>query len=246
MTLEALAGQLLWCGWGEAPEPDPCSYNEHARTLVEEIGVGGLVLFTRNLGAPADIAELTDELRRHAALPPLIGIDQEGGRVSRLPLPGMVFPGNMALGLIDAPELTRTVMRTIGEQLAALGIDVDFAPSVDVNHNPRNPIIGVRSFGDDPERVTRHGLAAVAGFRDAGLLPVVKHFPGHGDTGEDSHLELPTLRIDRARLDQVELPPFVAAIRAGAPAVMSTHILFPARASSPDCCGKSSASTASW
>jgi beta-N-acetylhexosaminidase len=228
MTLEALAGQLLWCGWGEAPEPDPCSYNEHARTLVEEIGVGGLVLFTRNLGAPADIAELTDELRRHAALPPLIGIDQEGGRVSRLPLPGMVFPGNMALGLIDAPELTRTVMRTIGEQLAALGIDVDFAPSVDVNHNPRNPIIGVRSFGDDPERVTRHGLAAVAGFRDAGLLPVVKHFPGHGDTGEDSHLELPTLRIDRARLDQVELPPFVAAIRAGAPAVMSTHILFPA------------------
>lgn len=228
MTLEALAGQLLWCGWGDAPEPAPRRYNDHARILVEEIGVGGLVLFTRNLGTPGEIAALTDELRRHAALPPLIGIDQEGGRVSRLPLPGMVFPGNMALGLIDDPELTRTVMRSIGEQLAALGIDVDFAPSVDVNNNPRNPIIGVRSFGEDPERVTRHGIAAVAGFRDAGVLPVIKHFPGHGDTGEDSHLELPTLRIDRSRLEAVELPPFAATLAHGAPAVMSTHILFSA------------------
>lgn len=228
MTLEQLAGQLLWCGWGDAPEPDPRSYNDHARTLVEEIGVGGMVLFTRNLGSPTEIAELTGELRRHAAMPPLIGIDQEGGRVSRLPLPGMVFPGNMALGLIDDLDLTRLVMRSIGEQLAALGLDVDFAPSVDVNHNPHNPIIGVRSFGDDPDRVGRHGIAAVAGLSDAGVLPVIKHFPGHGDTGEDSHLELPTLAIERSRLDTVELPPFAAAVAMGAPAVMSTHILFPA------------------
>lgn len=228
MTLEQLAGQLLWCGWGDAPEPEPRRYNDHARILVEEIGVGGLVLFTRNLGAPAEIAALTDELRRHAILPPLIGIDQEGGRVSRLPLPGLVFPGNLALGLIDDLDLTRRVMRSIGEQLAALGIDVDFAPSVDVNHNPRNPIIGVRSFGEDPELVSRHGVAAVAGFREAGVLPVLKHFPGHGDTAADSHLELPTLRVDRSRLDAIELRPFVAALAAGAPAVMSTHILFPA------------------
>jgi len=228
MTLEQLAGQLLWCGWGEAPEPEPRRYNDHARLLVEEIGVGGMVLFTRNLGTPAEIAELTDELRRHAAQPPLIGIDQEGGRVSRLPLPGMVFSGNMALGLIDDLDLTRLVTRSIGEQLAALGIDVDFAPSVDVNNNPRNPIIGVRSFGSDPELVSRHAVAAVAGLTDAGILPVIKHFPGHGDTGEDSHLELPTLNIERSRLDSVELRPFAEAIARGAPAVMSTHILFPA------------------
>ena len=228
MTLEQLAGQLLWCGWGETPEPDPRSYNDHARILVEEIGVGGLVLFTRNLGSPEEIAALTDELRRHAVLPPLIGIDQEGGRVSRLPLPGMVFPGNMALGLINDLELTRLVMRSIGEQLAALGIDVDFAPSVDVNNNPRNPIIGVRSFGADPDLVSRHGVVAVAGLQDAGVLPVIKHFPGHGDTGADSHLELPTLEVDRDRLHAVELPPFAAAVGLGAPAVMSSHILFPA------------------
>jgi beta-N-acetylhexosaminidase len=228
MKLEQLAGQLLWCGWGDAPEPAPRRYNDHARILVEEIGVGGLVLFTRNLGTPTEIAELTGELRRHAAVPLLIGIDQEGGRVSRLPLPGMVFPGNMALGLIDDLDLTRLVMRSIGEQLAALGIDVDFAPSVDVNNNPHNPIIGVRSFGDDPDLVGRHGVAAVAGFGDAGILPVIKHFPGHGDTGQDSHLELPTLAVERSRLDIVELPPFAAALVLGAPAVMSTHILFPA------------------
>lgn len=228
MTLEQLAGQLLWGGWGEAPEAEPRRYNDHARILVEELGVGGLVLFNRNLGSPAEIAELTDELRRHAALPPLIGIDQEGGRVSRLPLPGLVFPGNMALGLIDDLDLTRKVTRSLGEQLAALGIDVDFAPSIDVNNNPRNPVIGVRSFGEDPELVSRHGVAALTGFREAGILPVIKHFPGHGDTGEDSHLELPTLRIDRSRLDALELRPFIAALAAGAPALMSTHILFPA------------------
>jgi beta-N-acetylhexosaminidase len=105
---------------------------------------------------------------------------------------------------------------------------VDFAPSVDVNNNPRNPIIGVRSFGEDPEQVSRHGVAAVAGFREAGVLPVIKHFPGHGDTAADSHLELPTLRVDRSRLHAIELRPFIAALAAGAPAVMSTHILFPA------------------
>lgn len=228
MQLERLAAQLLWCGWGEAPEPQPQTYNEHARYLVEELGVGGLVLFTRNLGTPAEIGELVATLRAHAAVPPLIGIDQEGGRVSRLPLPGMVFPGNMALGKLDRPETTREVHRAIGEQLAALGIDVDFAPSVDVNNNPANPIIGVRSFGEEPELVARHGVAAVAGFRDAGLLPVVKHFPGHGDTQADSHLELPRQPAERARLDAVELVPFRAALAEPALAVMTTHILFPA------------------
>ncbi len=227
MTLERLAAQLLWCGWGEAPEPAPRTYNDHARFLVEELGVGGLVLFNRNLGAPAEIAALVEQLRGRASTPPLIGIDQEGGRVSRLPLPGMVFPGNMALGCLDRPELTRRVHRSIGEQLAALGIDVDFAPVLDVNNNPRNPVIGVRSFGEDPERVVRHGVAAVAGLREAGLLPVVKHFPGHGDTHADSHLELPVQPAGRARLEAVELVPFRAALAREDLAVMTTHIRFP-------------------
>jgi len=228
MTLEEAVGQLLWCGWGEPPEAGPRSYNQHARHLVEELGVGGLALFTRNLGTPEEISELTDLLRTRAAIPPLIGIDQEGGRVSRMPFPGMVFPGSMALGHLDDAELTRQVHRCIGEQLSAVGIDVDFAPSVDVNNNPLNPIIGVRGFSDDPSVVARHGIAAVAGLRDAGVVPVIKHFPGHGDTSQDSHLELPVQPADRARLDAVELAPFRAAISAGAPAVMTTHIMFPA------------------
>lgn len=228
MQMERLAAQLLWCGWGEAPEPDPKSYNDHARYLAEGLGVGGLVLFTRNLGTPDEIAALVGTLRAHSATPLLIGIDQEGGRVSRLPLPGMVFPGNMALGKLDRPEATRQVHRALGEQLAALGIDVDFAPSLDVNNNPANPIIGVRSFGEDPGLVARHGVEAVAGFREAGVLPVVKHFPGHGDTQADSHLELPCQPADRARLESVELVPFRAALAEPALAVMTTHILFPA------------------
>lgn len=227
MTLEQQVGQLLWCGWGDAPEPDPDRYNDHARYLVEELGAGALVLFARNVGDPEQVARLTDELRSHAAIPPLIGIDQEGGRVCRLALPGLTFPGNMALGALDDTERTRDVCRAIGEQLAALGIDIDFAPAVDVNNNPLNPVIGVRAFGDDPKLVARHGVAAVQGFREAGVLPVLKHFPGHGDTDADSHFELPVQPAGRSRLDQVELVPFLAALKAGAPAVMSTHILFP-------------------
>lgn len=228
MTLEQLAGQLLWCGWGGDPQADGPSYDAHARRLVEEIGVGGVVLFDRNLRAPEQIAELTETLRAHAAEPLLIGIDQEGGRVNRLPLPGLTFSGNMALGALNDLDCTRAVARAIGEQLAALGVDVDFAPSLDVNNNPRNPIIGVRSFGEEAEHVARHGIASVRGFLEAGILPVVKHFPGHGDTSADSHLELPVQPADRARLDAVELLPFRAAFRAGAPAVMTTHIRFPA------------------
>ena len=227
MTLERLAGQLLWGGWGDKPETDGHLYNAHARYLVEEMGVGGLILFNRNLRSPEEIAALTEELRAHAAEPLLIAVDQEGGRVNRLPLPGLTFSGNMALGVLDDVERTREVARAIGEQLAALGIDVDFAPSLDVNNNPQNPIIGVRSFGEEPEHVARHGVAAVQGFLEAGILPVVKHFPGHGDTQADSHLELPVQPADRARLDAVELLPFRRALRAGAPAVMTTHIRFP-------------------
>lgn len=226
MTPEQLAGQILWCGWGDGEEPGPRTLNEHARVLLEEVQVGGLVLFTRNLGTAAEIADLVTEVRKRSIVPPLIGMDQEGGRVCRLAVPGMTFPDNAALGGLDRIDATRDAARAIGEQLAALGIDVDFAPVLDVNNNPHNPVIGRRSFGDDPVLVARHGLAAVAGFRDSGVLPVVKHFPGHGDTDSDSHLELPVQPAPRARLNEVELVPFRAAIDAGAPAVMTSHILF--------------------
>jgi beta-N-acetylhexosaminidase len=227
MNIEQLVGQVFCCGWGEEGPNAPAGYNEHARYLVEDLQAGGLVLFNRNAGPPEQIAALTGEIRRHAAVPPLIGVDQEGGRVCRLPLPGLIFPGNMALGLMDDPDLTRRVAFAMGDQLAAMGIDLQFAPVLDVNNNPDNPVIGVRSYGDDPELVARHGLAAIEGFRQAGLAPVAKHFPGHGDTSADSHFELPVQPASRDRLDRVELVPFRAALAAGVPAVMSSHILFP-------------------
>jgi beta-N-acetylhexosaminidase len=227
MTLEQLAGQLLWAGWGTDGEPSSRTYTDHTRFLVEELGVGGIVVFDRNLGSADEVRNLTRELHERAGRPVLIGIDQEGGRVARLSRPGITFPGNRALGAIDDLSLTRQVSRAIGEQLITLGINVDFAPDLDVNNNPRNPIIGVRSFGEEPEKVARHGVSAVAGLLDGGVIPVVKHFPGHGDTSTDSHLELPVLNVTRERLDAVELVPFRAAIQAGAPAVMTTHILFP-------------------
>lgn len=227
MTLEQLAGQLIWGGWG-GQGGEPTEYDPHARYLVEELQVGALVLLGRNAESPEQVAELTRTLQSRAEIPLLIAIDQEGGRVARMPLPGFTFPGARALGAIDDPEVTRRVSRAIGEQLLAIGINTNFAPTLDVNNNPRNPIIGVRAYGETPESVTRHGLATIRGFEDAGVVPVVKHFPGHGDTSGDSHLELPCLPITRERLEAVELPPFRAAIEAGVTAVMTTHILFPA------------------
>jgi len=229
MTLERLAGRLLWAGWQADRDPaDARTLNAHARWLVEEVGVAGLVFFDRNLGEPAEIASLTAEAETVAGRRLLLGIDQEGGRVCRLRRPGLTFSPARALGDRDDPDLTRAVARALGTQLAALGLNVDFAPVLDVNSNPANPVIGDRAYGVEPDRVTRHGLAALAGFREGGVLPVIKHFPGHGDTSVDSHLALPVQPADRARLDRVELPPFRAALAAGAPAVMTTHILFPA------------------
>jgi beta-N-acetylhexosaminidase len=230
LTLRELAGRMLFAGW-QADGADPAdarTVNAHARLLLADIGVGGLIVFDRNLGAPAEIARLTLDLEEAAGRRLLLGIDQEGGRVCRLRLPGLTFCSARRLGELDDPAVTRAVARALGEQLAALGLNLDFAPVLDVNSNPHNPVIGDRSYGATPEQVTRHGLAALAGFREGGVLPVVKHFPGHGDTGVDSHLALPVQPADRERLDRVELPPFRAAIEAGAPVVMSSHILFPA------------------
>ncbi len=230
-VLARLAGQVLWCGWS-ATEPrsseqgdDASSVNAHLRTLVDDLHVRALILFSRQLGTPEEIGSLVSGIRDLA--PELVlATDQEGGRVCRVAVPGITFPGARALGSADDPLLTRAVHQSIGEQLAALGIAVDFAPVLDVNIQPHNPVIGVRSFGERPDQVIRHGIPAMQGLLDAGVIPVVKHFPGHGDTSVDSHYEMPIQRAARDRLDAVELAPFRAAIAAGAPAVMSSHILF--------------------
>ncbi len=192
---------------------------------------GGVILFRNNIGTPADLYELVQTLQTHAAqlgLPPLfVAIDQEGGNVGRLPQPFTTVPSQMAQAATGDPETAAECATITAQQLRAFGINTNFAPVLDVNNNARNPVIGVRAFGSDPETVDRFGRAALEGYKEAGVIATAKHFPGHGDTTVDSHLRLPIVRHDRARLDEIELAPFRAAIAAGVPAIMTAHIVFP-------------------
>jgi beta-N-acetylhexosaminidase len=191
-------------------------------------GLAGVVLFGSNVVDPEQLAALTAALRG-AGDNPVVAIDEEGGDVTRLAhATGSPYPGNAALGSADEVGLTREVYRALGAELAAVGVTLDLAPSVDVNTAADNPIIGTRAFGADPDLVARHGVAAVAGLHDAGVAACVKHFPGHGATSEDSHLALPTIDVPLDVLRGRELVPFRAAVEAGAACVMTAHIRIPA------------------
>ncbi|MEU6428649.1 glycoside hydrolase family 3 protein [Microbispora sp. NPDC046973] len=196
------------------------------RALAE--GLGGVVLFARNVAGLDGTAALVAELRRERP-DVVVAIDEEGGAVTRLEAAtGSSWPGNLALGVAGDESLTRRVARQIGRMVAAAGVTLDYAPVVDVNADPRNPVIGVRSFGSDPEEVGRHGAAWIEGLQSAGVAACAKHFPGHGDTVTDSHLALPAVRASREVIERRDLPPFRAAIAAGVRAVMCGHLLVPA------------------
>ncbi|MFF3907433.1 glycoside hydrolase family 3 protein [Streptomyces sp. NPDC001848] len=191
-------------------------------------GLASVGLFGRNITSPGQLAALTAQLRAERE-DVLVAIDEEGGDVTRLEVrTGSSFPGNHALGAVDDVDLTREVAHALGRRLAECGVNLNWAPSADVNSNPANPVIGVRSFGADPQLVARHTAAYVTGLQSAGVAACTKHFPGHGDTAVDSHLALPRIDADPAVLQDRELAPFRAAIAAGTRAVMSAHILVPA------------------
>lgn len=191
-------------------------------------GLAGHTLFGTNIHDPGQVAVTTAGLR--AGRPDVIvAIDEEGGDVTRLAhATGSPYPGNAALGAVDDLTLTRQVYAAIGAELAALGITVDLAPTVDVNTAAENPVIGTRSFGADPARVAAHSAAAVAGLQSAGVAACAKHFPGHGATVADSHHELPTVDVSPAVLRERDLPPFAAVVDAGVCAIMTAHIRVPA------------------
>jgi beta-N-acetylhexosaminidase len=196
-------------------------------------GLGGVVLFARNVRDPEQLAELTASLRSERA-DLLIAVDEEGGDVTRLEAAaGSSFPGNLALGAVDDAALTRRVAAAIGGELASAGVNLDLAPVADVIVDPANPIVGVRSFGSDPRLVARQVAAFVEGLQEAGIAACAKHYPGHGETAADSHLELPTAETDRETLLARALPPFAAAVEAGVRAVMTAHVRFPALADEP-------------
>ena len=234
MTLTEKIGQMLLYGWYSKDEALSPTVTDHAAALVDEFMVGGIILMRRNVQNPAQLRGLTDSLQALAArrgLPPLfITIDQEGGKATHLRPPHFLPSREQVLiGNTGDVNEARAGAREIGEQLKRGGINWNFAPVLDVNNNPNNPIIGHRSFGSDADLVSRMGVAAVHGYQDdAGVMSCGKHFPGHGDTDTDSHLALPVIAHNRARLEAIELAPFRAAIKAGIAGIMTSHILFPA------------------
>ncbi|MFZ3596830.1 glycoside hydrolase family 3 protein [Streptomyces sp. BH104] len=191
-------------------------------------GLASVGLFGRNIATPEQLAALTAQLRSERE-DVLVAIDEEGGDVTRLEVrTGSSFPGNHALGAVDDAALTRAVAAELGHRLAQCGVNLNWAPSADVNANPDNPVIGVRSFGADTALVARHTAAYVEGLQSAGVAACAKHFPGHGDTAVDSHHDVPRIDVDLDVLHARDLAPFRAAIAAGSRAVMSAHILVPA------------------
>ena len=223
MTLKQKIGQLCMFGF-DGPVPPSSLLG-----VLQEWGLGGVILMGSNLKSPLQVLELTRAIQELAVGPPLfIGVDQEGGRVSRLKPPFTQFPPAARLGALGSEELARMVGGVIGKELRAVGINVDFAPVLDVHTNPDNPVIGDRAFAAEPDVVARMGIAFSQGLQAEGVSATGKHFPGHGDTSTDSHLDLPVVHHPKDRLARVELHPFRRAIEAGLSMLMTAHVLCPA------------------
>jgi beta-N-acetylhexosaminidase len=234
MTLEEKVGQVMMvCFRGEEA-------NENAKALVQEVHVGGFIYYTwaNGLRSPVQVKSLSAGLQKLAketrlSIPLLISVDQEGGVVARLTEGFTVFPGNKALGMTGNPELAKESAFAIGQELQAVGINMNLSPVGDVNSNSRNPIIGIRSFSDSPEVVAAFGKKALEGYRKAGIISCLKHFPGHGDVEVDSHQDLPVVNKTQEELNAVELRPF-AELASLTETIMTAHILVPAL--DPDFC----------
>ena len=226
-TLEQAAGQRLLLSFQGKTDVPP-----EVAAAIAQGQAGGVVLFrAKNMGTLEELRALTAALRKTAAdagQPPLlIAADQEGGQLMAIG-DATPFPGNLALGATRSEKLAHRVGRALAREVAAVGVNVDFAPVCDVNINPANPVVGTRSFGEDPKLVGRLGAALARGLQAEGVCACAKHFPGHGDTASDSHDAAPVLRHDAKRIARVELPPFRAAIAAHVRMVMTAHIVLPA------------------
>lgn len=196
-----------------------------AASLVER-GVAGAILFRRNVASAAQLAALSASLKSKADRPFLVSLDQEGGRVMRLRDGFTPVPPMRAVGLASDVRLARDIGGLLAAELRAVNVDLDYAPVLDVDTNPDNPVIGDRSFSRDAQAVARLGCAVIEGLQAGGVAACGKHFPGHGDTSQDSHVDLPRLSHDPPRLEAVELVPFAAAVRAGVASIMTAHVIF--------------------
>ncbi|WP_078382122.1 beta-N-acetylhexosaminidase [Sutcliffiella halmapala] len=226
MTLEEKVGQLFMAGF-HGTEP-----SEEITKLIQDYHIGGVIYFTRNVKEVKQVYELSRSLQKIAKnageLPLFISIDQEGGMVARITEGVTLSPGNMALGATGDKEAVYRLGKIVGKELRTLGVNMNFAPCVDVNNNPLNPVIGVRSYGEDPRIVAEFGVEAVKGLQEENVSAVSKHFPGHGDTNVDSHLDLPVIAHGLERLESLELIPFKETFDQDVDGVMVAHINFPA------------------
>ncbi|MFL2129273.1 glycoside hydrolase family 3 N-terminal domain-containing protein [Ruoffia sp. FAM 26255] len=234
MTLEEKVVQTLmpdFRNWEvDGEEVGVTELNDDIRQIFADYQFGGVILFAENVVETEQTARLVYQMQASQVesdhLPLLIGIDQEGGIVNRLGS-GTQLPGNMALGATNDPEYSKLAGDIIGSELEALGINVNFAPSVDINNNPKNPVIGLRSFSSDPEIVSEHGLSYIEGIKEHNVAVAAKHFPGHGDTDVDSHFGLPVVDKSFDELMNNELLPFKAVMDADTDMIMTAHIQFP-------------------
>lgn len=227
LSLHEKIGQMMVTGF-----PGTC-LNPEIENLIVNHHIGGLILFERNFDNPEQLTRLIRDLQQlalstKASTPLFISVDQEGGRVSRLKPPFTKFPDPCCLGVARSESLAKRFGLALGREMRAVGINVDYAPVLDINTNPENPIIGKRAFSDEPEWASKLGVAFMAGFKEAGVLAVGKHFPGHGDTSQDSHLTLPHVGRDSVTLDRVEIQPFKAAIQNGLDIIMTAHVIYQA------------------
>ncbi|KUP37952.1 hypothetical protein AU385_02555 [Bacillus halotolerans] len=234
MTLDEKLGQMLmpdFRNWKKEGESSPQAFtkmNEEVAGLIKKYQFGGVILFAENVKTTEQTVRLTDAYQKASPkIPLLLSIDQEGGIVTRLG-EGTNFPGNMALGATRSRINAYQTGSMIGKELSVLGINTDFSPVLDINNNPDNPVIGVRSFSSDRELTARLGLYSMKGLQRQNIASALKHFPGHGDTDVDSHYGLPLVSHNQERLREVELYPFQKAIDAGADMVMTAHVQFPA------------------
>lgn len=229
MTLWQKIGQMImpsirtWNG-----EPVTSTIPEDLKKVINKYHVGNIILFAENFGTAEDTVRLTHSLNEALSIdiPMFIGADQEGGNVVRLNY-GCSLVGNMALGAIGSDEDSYIVGKITGEQLSALGLNLDLAPTLDVNNNPANPVINIRSFSEDPDLVARLGISMIKGMQDKSVSACAKHFPGHGDTETDSHYGLPSIDKSYDEIKKMELVPFQAAIDGGIDMIMTAHIQFP-------------------
>ena len=224
MTLDEKIGQMVIVGF------DGYTIGDKSKELIEKYHVGGFILFSENIKNSNQMLNLINSLKETNAnnkTPLFMAVDEEGGRVNRMPKEFKKIPSNKKIGEVNSEKFSFKLGAAIGEEIKSFGFNVDFAPVLDINNNPKNLVIGDRSFGADPDLVRKLGIQTMKGIQSQNVISVVKHFPGHGDTSVDSHADLPLINNDLERLKSFELIPFKDAIENNADGVMVAHILLP-------------------